>query len=353
MARPLRIDIADGWYHVASRGIERRAIFTDGREHERFLDLLGEAVDRFRILVHAHVELPNHYHLIMQTPEANLSLAMQWLNLSYAAWFNRRHDRVGPLFQGRFKSIPVEGSAWAYELSVYVHLNPVMRQAHGLSKLEKKAESEGLRVPSRDVVTRRLKQLREFPWSSYGAYAGYRKPPSWLTTEELHKRAAREQAERMRAYRRHVRQRLARGIEPELKERLADGFALGTEAFCTKMRKAAASQRETVGTRELRRRASFAEVVRAVERVRKKPAGEFLDTRGDWARPLLLWGARRWTGMTLRELGFALGETAGHRRPADYTAVAMAIKRFEQKAEHDKALSSAMQSLVASIECEM
>lgn len=73
-------------------------------------------MDRFRILVHGHVELDNHYHLIVQTPDANLSQAIQWLNVSYVAWVNRRWDRVGPLLQGRFKSIPVQDSARAYFL---------------------------------------------------------------------------------------------------------------------------------------------------------------------------------------------------------------------------------------------
>ena len=86
MSRPLRIDIENGWYHVTSRGIERRAIFEHKKEHEHFLELLEELVDRFRVVLHGHVELDNHYHLILQTPEANLSAAMQWLNVSYVAW---------------------------------------------------------------------------------------------------------------------------------------------------------------------------------------------------------------------------------------------------------------------------
>ncbi len=97
MARPLRVDVENGWYHVTARGIERRSIFDDEREHVHFLELLEEVVDRFRVIVHTHVELGNHYHLIVQTPEANLSQAIQWLNISYVAWVNRRRERVGPL----------------------------------------------------------------------------------------------------------------------------------------------------------------------------------------------------------------------------------------------------------------
>ena len=168
MARPLRMDVEDGWYHVTARGIDRHTIFGDEREFCHFQDLLSETVDRYRIVVHAWVQMTNHYHLVVQTPDANLSGAMQWLNVSYAVWYNKRRQRVGPLLQGRFKSIPVQDSAWAYELSLYVHLNPVMRKAHGLSKRGKQAEAQGYVVPDQQTVTRRLAELRKYPWSSSG-----------------------------------------------------------------------------------------------------------------------------------------------------------------------------------------
>ena len=104
-----------------------------------FLELLEAAVERHRIIIHAYSLMANHYHLIVQTPDANLSVAMQWLSTSYSMWFNLRNQRVGPLFQGRFKSMPIENNAWAYEASLYVHLNPVMRSEFGLNPWSKKA----------------------------------------------------------------------------------------------------------------------------------------------------------------------------------------------------------------------
>lgn len=104
MARPIRINVAGGWYHVISRGTERRVIYEENPEYAHFLDLLGEMCGRFRLRIHAYVLMPNHYHLLIETPEANLSPAMQWLKTSYGMWYNRRHGRVGPLFQGRFKA---------------------------------------------------------------------------------------------------------------------------------------------------------------------------------------------------------------------------------------------------------
>jgi REP element-mobilizing transposase RayT len=329
------VDVPDGWYHVTARGIERRTIFDNVAEHGHFCELLAEMVERFRVVLHAHVELDNHYHLILQTPDANLSPAMQWLNVSYVAWINRRRQRVGPLMQGRFKSIPVENSAWAYALSLYVHLNPVMRKAHGLAKAGKKAEASGWVVPDQATVTHRLAELRRRRWSSYPAYAGYVQAPEWLTTGEILRRAHRRKERRVRKYREDVRQRLAKGVEPELKERLADGFALGTEAFRSRIRQIGKGGREVSGTPKLRARVSFGDVVGAVERLRGEKASEFMDRRGDWGRPLVLWAARRYTGLTLREIGEAAGGM-------DYTAVAMAIRRFEDKSRTDTQLQRLM-----------
>jgi REP element-mobilizing transposase RayT len=335
MARPLRIDVEDGWYHVTARGIERREIFGEDREYLHFQDLLAAAVERYRIVIHAFVQLRNHYHIIAQTPEANLSQAIQWLNVSYAVWFNRRHERVGPLFQGRFKSVPVQNSAWAYELSLYVHANPVMRKAQGLDKRSKQAESQGLVVPDRETVSRRLSELRQYPWSSYRAYAGYCKAPQWLETREILRRAARNTAQRVPRYRSEVMQRIAKGVDPAFKEQLAQGFALGTETFRAQVREMAVAGREVSGKGEFRRRVSFEDMVRIVERLCEENSEEFMARRGDWPRPLLLWSVRQYTGMTLKEIGLAAGGM-------DYSAVAMTIKRFAQKAAGDVKLRKRM-----------
>src|SRR5215469_4147281 len=105
MARPLRLDIEGGWYHVINRGLEKRQIFPDDREYAHFLDLLRILPTRFGLKIHTYVLMGNHYHPQVETPKANLSQAIQWLNVSYSTWFNRLHRRVGPLFQGRFKAV--------------------------------------------------------------------------------------------------------------------------------------------------------------------------------------------------------------------------------------------------------
>ena len=103
VARPLRIALKHGWYHVINRGLERRRIFQAKADFDRFIGVLGQLPSRFGVLVHAYALMPNHYHLLVQTPEANLSQAIQWLNASYSVWFNRKHYRVGPPFRGASK----------------------------------------------------------------------------------------------------------------------------------------------------------------------------------------------------------------------------------------------------------
>ena len=132
MARPLRIEKAGGWYHITARGNERKRIFRDDRDRQHFLELLAEMVLRFGVRWHAYVLMENHYHLLLELTEANLSRAVQWLNVSYSVWFNRRYGRSGHLFQGRFKSVLVNRDEWALALSRYLHLNPVRVQSLGL-----------------------------------------------------------------------------------------------------------------------------------------------------------------------------------------------------------------------------
>src|SRR6185369_17190356 len=125
MARPLRIERPGAWYHVTARGNERQPIYRDDQDRYHFLTLLDEMTATFNLLVHAYVLMDNHYHLIVELREPNLSRAMQWLNVSYSMWFNRRRSRCGHLFQGRFKSVIVDRCEWGLGLSRYVHLNPV------------------------------------------------------------------------------------------------------------------------------------------------------------------------------------------------------------------------------------
>jgi REP element-mobilizing transposase RayT len=160
MARPLRVQFRNGWYHVTARGGNRQNIYRDERDRLHFLELLGEMRERHTVEVHAYALMDNHYHLLLRTPLANLSRAVQWLNTAYGIWWNLRHRRVGHVFQGRFKSVVVESGQWVLECSLYIHLNPVAISGLELSKAKKKAERRGLTVAPVAVRAKRLQGSR-------------------------------------------------------------------------------------------------------------------------------------------------------------------------------------------------
>ena len=157
MARPLRIEYAGAIYHVTSRGDRREAIFLDDKDREMWLEIFGSVCERFNWRCHAWVQMDNHYHLVVETVEGNLSKGMRQLNGVYTQAHNRRHKRVGHVFQGRFKGILVDAESYLLELSRYVVLNPLRA---------------GM-----------VKQLRHWKWSSYRAMTGQGKSPEWLETD--------------------------------------------------------------------------------------------------------------------------------------------------------------------------
>ena len=125
MARPLRIEYPGALYHLTARGNRQEAIYTDDKDRDNFLEILSKTVHRYNLICHAYCLMGNHYHLLVETPEANLSSSMRQLNGLYTQYLNRRHHKTGHVFQGRFKSILVEKDAHLLSLCRYIVLNPV------------------------------------------------------------------------------------------------------------------------------------------------------------------------------------------------------------------------------------
>ena len=290
--------------------------------------------------VAAYVLMGNHYHLILQTPWANLSAAMQWLKVGYTVWFNRRHRRAGHLLQGRFKGILVDGKgAWLGMLAEYVHLNPVRVAALGRGKADRSAASAGLApAPTREEVDRRLAALRDHRWSSYPAYAGYAKAPKWLSMDEIHRRAPGRDKDLHARYRRRIEDVVGEGVPESPWSQLRAQVAIEAETFWKRL-VAKGDRWEMTAVRRMKRRTEWEDVVRAVERVKGEAWEAFRDRHGDWGRDLALAVARRRCGMTLA----ALGAAAGGMR---YGAVAAAIRAFHARLPRDRRLRSAWKELV-------
>ena len=342
MTRPLRINLAGGWYHVTARGNNRQAIYDDDRDRLHFIGLIGEMVERYRVRMHAYVLMTNHYHLLIETPEANVSQAIQWLNVSYSVWFNKRHENSGHLFQGRFHSVLVESSAWGLEVSQYLHLNPVRVAGMGLGKTDRKQYNAGRRAPpTAEEVCRWLTGLRAYRWSSYRAYAGYERGVEWLTRGVLWGRVKGKKQRPAERYRREVEGQ----VKGEQKEppwlALRAGVVLGTKAFLERAREVVqGDEREQTGLKALRVRITFEDVVRGMEKEKGEPWERFRDRRGDWGRDMVLVVARRKCGMTQNEIGKAAGDLRA-------VAVNIAIRRMVNRLLSDKYLQQIYQRIMS------
>jgi putative transposase len=201
MARPLRVEFSGAIYHLTSRGNARQRVFFTDTDRELFLDTLSQVVSRYGWICHAYCLMANHYHLLVETPKANLSLGMRQLNGVYTQSFNRRHNRVGHLFQGRFKAILVEKESYLVELCRYVVLNPVRVKGKG--------------------------GIGAWRWSSYRATAGLAAVPKFLSTDWILEQFGKNRAKAQKQYRAFVRE----GLENRPWEELRGQIYLGSEAF--------------------------------------------------------------------------------------------------------------------------
>jgi len=208
MARPLRIEYPGAIYHVTARGDRRQSIYEDDADRQSFLATLSEVIARCNWLCHAYCLMGNHYHLIIETPDANLSRGMRHLNGIYTQASNRRHGRSGHLFQGRYKGILVDRDPYLLELARYVVLNPVRA---------------GM-----------VKDPADWPWSSYPAMTGDAPAPAWLTTETLLAQFSPQAA----AARRRYRQFVAEGMDAApVWSGLRQQIYLGNADFVERMQK--------------------------------------------------------------------------------------------------------------------
>jgi putative transposase len=207
MARPIRLEFPDAIYHVTTRGDDGGDVFVDDQDRQQFLTVLGEVVVRTGWIVHAYVLMDNHYHLLIETPQANLSRGMRQLNGVYTQRFNSLHGNGGRVFQGRFKAILVERNGSLLELCRYVVLNPLRLKA--------------------------VKNISRYKWSSYRAIAGEVKAPSWLHTGWILSQFGRSSSVAQRKYAEFV----AAGVNaPSPLDKVKAQILLGSAAFVKKMK---------------------------------------------------------------------------------------------------------------------
>ncbi len=202
MARPLRIEYPGALYHLTSRGNARQRIFLDKEDYILFLNLLYQVNQRYHFLCHAYCLMPNHYHLLIETSEGNLSRGMRQLNGVYTQSFNRRHRRIGHLFQGRYKAHLVEKESHLLEVARYIVLNPVR--------------------------VRLAEQADKWPFSSYRSTAGLEKPHPCLTLDWVLAQFGESTRKARKRYMRFVQEGKSSG---PIWENVKGQILLGSEGF--------------------------------------------------------------------------------------------------------------------------
>ncbi len=217
MARKPRAEFEGATYHVMCRGNHQEAVFRDQKDHERFLDTLGEVVERNGWLIHAFVLMSNHYHLLLETPEANLVDGMRWLQSTYTQRFNARHKVRGHLFQGRYTALPVDQGEYFRTVADYIHLNPARAQAFDLE----------------------TGSLTDFKWSSFCGYVRPVKRPEFLVVKRVLKsHGFLDDASGRSLYRNYMKKRvleILHSSDPkEMDEqwrKIRRGWAFGSDEF--------------------------------------------------------------------------------------------------------------------------
>ncbi len=302
MARQLRIEYEGAFYHITSRGNQREQIFWDNRDKERFKEIIKRTKERYGYLLHAYVLMDNHYHLLMETPHANIKQIMQNINTSYTVYANKRHKRFGHLFQGRYKAFIVDKESYLMELSRYIHLNPVRA---------------GM-----------VKAAGEYRWSSYREYMNGKEKQTTDTEDTLYM-FSKVRHEAIRKYEEFV----SSGIAKESPLGKAVGGVLGNESFTEKVfayLKGSLDKTEIPDIKKIESKHGIEEVIRRIANYyglkeeelykRKKAAAR--------SRKIAIYLCKILSGKKNRDVGTAFGIST--------QAVTNAVKAVEKAKEKDK-----------------
>ena len=305
MSRPLRIQYPDAWYHVMNRGARRQEIYPDDAARFKFLALTGEMSERYGVECHAYCLMDNHYHLLLHTPFGNLFRGMRHLNGLYTQYVNARQGTDGPLFRGRYKSILIEADAYLLQVSRYIHRNPL---AAGM-----------------------VKQLQDYPWSSYSYYLDGRRRHAWLFRDEV------------LAYMKGVTKNYGDYVESEEEKKEISRFyerkrllpIMGTDTFIEKcLKERAWDEREMPEGRRVKVPISEKLIIGLVSKVcglgedelrnRKRPKGTVTI-----ARNMAMYLCQKLGQKSLYEIAEIFG--LGH-----YTSVSSEVGRFRKMLERNK-----------------
>ena len=317
MSRPLRIEYPGAWYHIMNHGRRDERIFQDNRDCKRFVDLLKESVELWNLHVSAYCLMPNHYHLLVQTPDANISRCMRHINGVYTQRYNRRHHCEGQLFRGRYKSILVDEDSYLLQLVRYIHRNP-------------------LRAGLTD-------SLKRYAWSSHKGYLSSAARWRWLHKEYVLSMLSKDKANRLRTYRHFVAMNDEDGIIRMYERKRWPSF-LGSEGFVNSIKEKFFSRKadeEVPQSRELAIESSkIRKTVCEFYKIREREL--LLSKRGMFNEPrnVAIYLTRRLRGDSLKQIAKEFGMSK-------YSSVSSVIERLKKLAAEDRKLRKRVEKLIS------
>ena len=319
MSRPLRIRYPDAWYHVMNRGRRGDEIFMEVKDYNAFIDLLKEIVDDYNVKVSAYCLMSNHYHLLVQTPDSNISRAMRHLNGVYTQRYNRSHHCDGQLFRGRYKAILVEADSYLLDLIRYIHRNPL--EANLVDNLQK------------------------YNWSSHKGYLSKAKKWDWLYKSFPLSLFSKDHAESIRRYKQFVNQE----IPDEINKILSSGKlppVLGNKKFIDKVKDHFFSDKSHEEIPEAKILAPDPEkILEAVGKFYKVGMDDlFRSRRGYFNEPrnVAIYLTRRLRGDTLKVVGEIFKITKN-------STVSSSIDRVKYEMRKDKGVSLRVEKLIRTL----
>lgn len=313
MVRPLRIIYPNAWYHVMNRGRSRIQIYRESGDYTAFVELLKDASEMWKVNVASYCLMSNHYHLLVQTPQANLSRFMRHINGVYTQYFNRTHKGDGPLFRGRYKSIVVESDSYLLELVRYIHRNPL---------------EAGL-----------VKRLEDHRWNSHRLYIARGNEGNWLYKEFVLNMLTENKSKQWQAYLDFMRQEESEALH-DLYNKGKLPLLLGTQEFIEDIRKrylGKTDKKETPQVRELFLDPSRIE--KAVKEVYQVKGGDLMRSqRGIYneARNAAIYLTRRHTGASLSDIGKRYGMNS-------YSSVSSVVLRMQEALHNNKKLQQRLE----------
>lgn len=315
MSRPLRIAYPGAWYHVMNRGRRQDDIFLEEGDYRLFLAILRETATLWNLEVAAFCLMSNHYHILVRTPEGNISRCMRHLNGVYTQRFNRKHGIDGSLFRGRYKSVLVEADGHLLELLRYIHRNPVKANIAA--------------------------QLEAYPWSSHKGYLAGNRGWDWLTRTPLLAMFSPHRKQAYAAYLNFVRQPDSEEIETYFAQEKRPSV-FGSVSFFEKIKNRFGGTGEDNEIPESRIfTSSFPEVLSAVCQVCQVSEESIRESRrgqGNLARDLVIYGMRKHSRQTLQQIGAYL-------EIGNYSSVSSAVQRIKTQQKHDLELTKLIEKM--------